>query len=335
MARHISRRFLPAFALVAVLAASLVSLAQTTSLRLVSTAWAPFTGDAGEPRLALDLVETALARSGIKAATTIVEPGQFSMALVSDAFDGSAAAWKDADRERALVFSDPYLENRLVLVARKGGDVSAATMSALAGKRVAVVAGYSYGEVGASGPVLVRTTGDDDSLRQLIDSRVDYALIDELVVHHIVDAYAKDVQERLQIGTAPLVKRALHVAIRRTRPDAASIIDRFNVQVRGLMADGTFHRLLQVDWLLADVDGDGVREYVPSGDRVGATAPQNVYTLVSPGDRTETSGATKSRFYLGGNIYEDWASVPQQFKTEGSQRPDYRRSTGSIFTFAW
>ena len=41
----------------------------------------------------------------MKADTTIVEPAQFTAALTSDRYDGSAAAWKDAGREKVLVFS--------------------------------------------------------------------------------------------------------------------------------------------------------------------------------------------------------------------------------------
>src|SRR5687767_4310640 len=94
--------------------------APVAPLRLVSTPWPPFTNEAGKPRIALNLVETALGRAGLNAGTTIVEPAQFNDALMSDRYDGSAAAWKDAGRERVLVFSEPYLENRLVLVGRAG-----------------------------------------------------------------------------------------------------------------------------------------------------------------------------------------------------------------------
>ena len=52
--------------------------APVAPLRFVSTPWPPFTNEAGKPRIALDLVEAALGRAGLKAATTIVEPAQFT-----------------------------------------------------------------------------------------------------------------------------------------------------------------------------------------------------------------------------------------------------------------
>ena len=308
--------------------------AQPAPLRLVSTAWPPFTNAPPQPRFALDLVEEALGRINLTARTTIVSPSQFTLSLLSGLFDGSGAAWKDPERERDLIFSQPYLENRLVLVGRQGADVSAKTPADLPGKRVAIVEGYSYGEaIDRAGPLWVRSLNEQDSLTRLLKGAVDYTLMDELVVHYIVRNYPKESGAKLQIGSTPLVTRELHFAVNRARADAASIVEGFNGQIRGMIADRTYHRLLHVDWLRADVDGDGVPEYVPVNDRPGPSEPQRIYTLFSVPVASEP--ATKPGFYLGGTIYSDWASVPDTYKVRPSERPDPRRSTGSIFTFSW
>ena len=64
-------------------ALSLAVSPQTAQLRLVSTAWSPFTNEPGQPRFALDLVEAGLGRIGVKTSTTIVDPSQFTSALLS------------------------------------------------------------------------------------------------------------------------------------------------------------------------------------------------------------------------------------------------------------
>ena len=156
---------------------------QTSTLRLVSTEWTPFTNQPGQARFALDLVETGLGRIGFSATTTLVEPTRFTTALLSGEFDGSGAAWKDAERERVLLFSEPYLENRLILIARHGDDVSASALSDLKGKRIAIVAGYSYGDaVDKAGATLIRSLNEEDSLALLLQRKADYALMDDLVV---------------------------------------------------------------------------------------------------------------------------------------------------------
>jgi len=318
-------------------AIALVASAQTRELRLVSSAWTPFTNGPGQPRYALDLVEAALGRIGITAKTTIVEANQYTPSLLEGPFDGSAAAWRDAEREKTLIFSRPYLENRLILVGRRGADVSAPALSDLKGKKVAIVEGYSYGnDVDASGPTFVRSKSEEDSLRQLLRRSVDYTLMDELVVQYILDHYSDEARKKLQIGSTPVAIRALYFVLRRDLPDAQSIIDRFNEQLRALMADRTYHRLIHVEWIRADIDGDGIPEYVPLNDKQGRAEPQHAYTLLSPQTAAEQpAGPEQRHYYFGGNIYSDWASVPQSYKGYDNEHPDPARSTGTIFTFKW
>ena len=305
---------------------------QTTPLRLVSTAWPPFTSDSGQPRFALDLVEEALKRIGVSAKTTIVEPARFTPALLNEEFDGTAAAWRDAERERVLLYSDPYLENRLVLIGRKGADVSASSLSTLAGKRVAIVGGYAYGDIEGTGPAFVRSKGEEDSLTLLLKGDADYALMDELVVQYLVEQYANEAQAKLQLGSTPLVTRQLYLAIQRSRPDAESIIRRFNTELRGMMTDHSYNKLLHVQWVRADVDGDGIYEYIPASDRAGRNEPTQAYAVHSAAPATE---AQPKHFYVGGNIYSQWANVPARYKVDDPQLPDSRRSTGTLFTFVW
>lgn len=310
--------------------------AQVPPLRLVSTAWPPFTNEPGLPRFALDLVEVALSRIEVQSKTTIVAPPEFTSSLLSSLFDGSAAAWKDRERERLLIFSEPYLENRLILVGRRGDNVSASSLDTLNGKRIAIVQGYSYGDqVESAGPTFLRTGKDEDSLTYLLSGKTDFALMDELVVRYITSTYPQEAQSRLQIGTTPLVTRPLHFVIRRDFPNAASLVERFNAQLRQLITDRTYHRLLHVDWIQADVNGDGVTELVPRSDRVGTAAPPRAYSLSTYRPPPSPQSPSKPGFYVGGNLYTDWASVPGRYKVPDPDRPDPSRSAASIFTFRW
>jgi polar amino acid transport system substrate-binding protein len=320
------------------LTGSVTTLAQQANvLRLVSTSWPPFTNPAGQPRFALDLVEAALGRIGRRAQTTFVDAPRYTSSLLSGDFDGSAAAWKDAERERLYLFSQPYLENRLILVGRRGTDVSASGLGALSGKRVAVVEGYSYGDaIDLSGATLVRSRGEEDSLTLLLGGKADYTLMDELVVQYIVDTYPNEARTRLSLGTKPLLTRPLYFVVKRARSDAESIITAFNGQLRDMIVDRTYHRLLHVAWISADVDGDGVTEFVPASDATGKVEPQRAYALFTDTSLPPAAKSTsKQRFYVGGNIYTDWATVPNRYKVDNPQRPDASRSTASIFRFTW
>ena len=223
-----------------------------------------------------------------------------------------------------------------MLVARRGGDVSAATVADLKGKRIAIVEGYAYGEaIDQSGAAVVRSRSEEDSLKLLLDSKVDYTLMDELVVQYILSNYADEARTRLQIGSTPLVRRQLHLVVRRSLPDAESIISRFNAQLRGMIADRTYHRLLHLDWIAADVDGDGRIEFVPQSDRPGAAEPKRAYSLFSTEPSPTPTPKAQGRFLLGGSIYDGWTTVPDKFKVDDPKQPDPNKSTAFIFRFAW
>ena len=326
-----------ALTLLTIAIVSLAASGQTTRLRLVSTAWTPFTNTQGQARFALDLVEAAFDRIGIQSATTIVEPAQFTTSLLTGPFDGSAAAWRDAERERVLIYSRPYLENRLVLVGRSGSSVDAKAFADLKGRRVAIVGGYSYGDgIDAAGPTFVRTANDEDSVKRLLASDVDYALMDELVVEYITSNYPKEAKTRLRFGAVPLLRQPLHLAIRRDFPGAEALIAKFNAEVRGMIADGTYHRLLHVDWIVADVDGDGLAEYVPKSERAGAAPPQNAYDLLVTRDPQKPRPfAADQRILIGGSVYDGWTQVPDRYKVEDPKRPDPNKATAGIFRFVW
>ena len=309
----------------------ITATAQDRQLQLASTPWSPFTNARGQPRFALDLVEEALVRIGTFANTVIVAEGKLTPLLLRGDVDGSAALWKDPERERVLLYSQPYLENRLMLVGRHGSDASAVTLADLPGKRIALVSGYAYGEAveEAVGPVFVASHSPEDSIAKLLDGEADYTLMDELVIQYLVNHHGEDARTRLAFGSTPMLTRSLHLAIRRSLPEAASIISRFDDEVTEMIVDGTYHRLLRLHWILADVDGDGFSELMPRDDRAGLHPPERSYILFTADiPATEPSGT--GRFYFGGNVYEDWSSVPAWHKS-----PEFPRPVESvrIFTF--
>jgi polar amino acid transport system substrate-binding protein len=326
--RILRRQHVFFIALAAILSATITGHAQTATLHLASTPWSPFTGSPGKARYALELVHSALGRLGIQADTAIIQESKLTSSLLAGEFDGSAALWREEAREQALIYSRPYLQNRLILVGQHGSDVTPTTMAMLAGKRLALVEGYAYGETlkDPGGPTYVPSQGEEDSLRKVLAGSADYTLMDELVVEYLLKNYSVEARSRLVFGSTPLLVRTLHLAIRRTLPDAQNIIDRFNAELTKMIEDKSYNRLLQLDWILADADGDGIPEYVPLDDQVGPTVPDRGYRLFS--DRP-ASDLPKPNFYLGGKLYPGWSAVPDGYKVN---RPPGTFSDGTRFT---
>ena len=160
--------------------------------------------------------------------------------------------------------------------------------------------------------------------------------MDDLVVQYIVNNHPKEAGTRLQIGATPLVMRELFLAIRRTRPDAESIVTRFNAQLRGMIADGTYHRLLHVDWIRADINGDGVTEYVPRADGAGTAEPKQVYALfTAPPSHSRRRRRRPVSTSAAASTAIGRACLTSYKVSSSSTRPDPRRSTGTIFKFTW
>lgn len=314
-----ARGVLSRLALVVAIAALAGTAAATEplTLRLGSDEWPPFTGSPGTERAALDLVHGALDRAGVAAETTISDWKAVETAIRRGELDGSAAIWRSERREKDLLFSEPYLENRLVLIGRSGSDVSARRLTDLAGKRVAVVGNYAYGESidQAVGVLFVGTHNDQDSLDRLLAGDVEYMLIDELVVRHLLDFQPEEVERHLEVGLNPLARRTLHFAIRRNVPGAEAIVAAFNAEIRKMLGDGSYAEILQVGWIRVDVDGDGLYELVPFGEHVGDTPPGRVYDVF--GELPEETPTDEHRVVIQGNIYEGWDAIPEQYKMRG------------------
>jgi len=289
------------------------SQSDEADLRLASDVWPPFTDVAQKPRFAIDLVHEALKRSGVKARTDIVDWSKVTPALRKGEVDGSAAIWRNAKRDEFLLFSAPFLENRLVVVGRKGSDVSAQSFAELKGKRVAIVAGYAYGEDvdGSSAPEFVEGTSNQANLEKLLAEKVDYMLIDDLVIRHVLTHQREEATAALEVGVVPLVRRPLHLALRNDLPAAAAILKRFDEQIKRMRADGTFNRLLNLRWIIADVDGDGLLEHVLRGLEAGEEAPTTDYSI----EVTDSLEPTE-RVMIDGDLYVNWGAVPQRFKVQ-------------------
>ena len=304
-------------------------------LRLVSDHWPPFTTEPGSARVAIELVQRALTRAGRSSSSTILS-SRFARVverIQSGEFDGSAALWKTAEREEFLRFSVPYLENRLVLVGREGSPVEVRSMAELAGKRVATVSAYAYGEIlsTTTGPEFVLGKSDEANLQRLLDAEVDYVLADELLIHHVFKHQAEEAERALEVGRTPLVSRKLHFAVRKDLPGSKEIVQRFDEEIRAMMADGSYHRALDVDWIWADIDGDGVSELVLRGTQAGVTAPENSYDVLSADGYSPKE--KPPAFVIEGVVYQEWEAVPDRYKVQIDRTREPVDPTFTVFRF--
>lgn len=331
------RQFVGLALLCCLMAAGAARAGESVALRLGGDRWPPFTEVEGKSRDAVNLVESGLLRGGLRSTFSIASWNVVMKQLVAGQLDGGVAMWKTLEREKFLVFSRPYLENRLVLVARKGADVSAASVAALAGKRLAITAGYAYGEAVSAAPNvrLVPLENDAACLRAVLGGRADYLLLDELMVRHLFDEYGDEAKKALAVGEVPIVARELHLALRKSYPRAAEIIAEFDRNMERMVQDGTYNVLLHVPWIRRDVDGDGELEYIAStratpggGGDPGAT--HGGYAVFNSSPAAAPVAQRSPEYVIDGKSYDTWGDAATTLERAETSRPSYKYSTGFV-----
>ena len=244
-------------------AISLFSIAEAKDPLLLSNdAWPPFIIAGGEQGTSEMLVCQALERSGWPCTVEVSDWENVLNEARIGAIDGIAAAWHNLDRETYLLFSEPYLTNRIVPVINIKAPVAIASIPDLSGLRVALVNDYAYGdEISslASEFEVIKAKNSREALRYVKSGKADAALVDELVARDELD---KTSSKDLEIADAVLAFRDLHFAVSRRHPLAAVIIDDFHRSYRLMLADGTVNEILNVDWLATDFGQAGTLNVV-------------------------------------------------------------------------
>ncbi len=288
-------------------------LSQNDTLNLSSDVWPPFTNIESEKAIALDIVKEGLDRTDIIVNYEILNFDLVMDGIKAGNFDGSAALWRNEKRAKELLFSKAYLQNQLVLVGNKGSHVEIKAISELEDKKIGVVEGYAYGDELKDGNnnEIVYGESDQQNLERLISKEIDYFLVDALLIQYLLKYQLNDVSELLEISDHPLIVKSLHLAIRKDFPNAEQIIINFNEAISSMMTDGSYNEILELNWVKADVDGDGTLELILAGNEAGTAAPDNSYNILYS-EQNQTDGG----YYVDGTKYHSWDDVPNQYKVD-------------------
>ena len=73
----------------------------------------------------------------------------------------------------------------------------------------------------------------------------------------------------LAIAKKPFEVKPLYFALRKDFPNAEEIIANFNKQIDTMITDGTYHDILELNWVKADLNGDGVARTLSGWRRCG------------------------------------------------------------------
>ena len=230
------------------------------TVHLTSLDWPPYTGPQLQDGGCLTLlVKQAFEASGLTASVDFY-PWSRTIAQVRDSHSqhlGFFPAYYSAERERDYHMTDPLGEGPIGLIERKDLPIVWNTLTDLGGKRIGVVQDYintaEFDALASSGKLVVEAVVSDTlNIRKMIGNRIDTAVIDKHVFHHLLDtdpdlAAGKTL---LQFNPKPLESKKLYLYFRRT-PEGLALRDRFNAGLRqvlqtseqkGIVLDDPYHQ---------------------------------------------------------------------------------------------
>ncbi len=218
------------------------------ALQVTGSLWTPYMDDQlPNGGLATDLVRTALARAGYEVEPNIEGWSRAYQGTAVGVYDAVAAVWQNDQRSEDLLFSEPYLMNDIVLLARKGVLIDYANLSDLAGYRIGVVRGYAYEDAFDRSMNLNRVTNYYliQNLLLLRKGKLEVIVGDKWSIFYQISRYMPDDLEEFRLLPKPLARRALRFGVSRQNPEAALIIDRFNQAIAGMKQDGSYEDIVR------------------------------------------------------------------------------------------
>jgi polar amino acid transport system substrate-binding protein len=291
-------------------------------LILGGTDWPPFVIEGDEEGTAEKLVCTAFRRAGWSCAVKTAEWSRLVDDARSGAIGGLVGVWRNRELSQFLLFSKPYLSNRIVPVVNRDAPAGIASIEDLAGLRVALVQDYAYGdEIDDSQVAFQRIASADflSAMQAVRDGRADVALVDELVALHELEKKSVDGVTALKVA---LADNELRFAVPVDHPQASRLLEDFHRAYQSMLEDGTVNEILEIDWVASDFGHIGRTDLVL---RTGVKLDQVAHP--------DSEGAVYS---LGRSRYESSPSAQQddsrvQYRINGTEHSSLQQAINTAF----
>ncbi len=210
--------------------------------------WPPFLDpDSPTQGIALEITREAFKTQGYEVEMNFV-PWARAISGVKEAdYDILVGTWYTSERTQFLKYSDPYLENQIKFIKRKGDGFEYDGLESLTGKNVGVVRDYGYGNEFLNAPNFKRPETNDfiTNLKKLVAGRIDVTLEDEVVARAMIKQRAPDMLEQVEFTENALSSNKLHVTSGLKNSRHKKIIDAFNQGLKEIQSNGTYDALLQ------------------------------------------------------------------------------------------
>ncbi len=220
------------FVLLLIVAAAFSAGAQAAQpLHLMANTSPPY-ADASLPDqgLALELVKHIYAGTDYAPQITIEGWSEAVEGTRVGVYDALASVWYSRDREKDLLFSEPYLRSELLILKLRTNREFTAALQDLAGSRLGVRTDYAYGVDFSTIPnlKLVQEAELAPNLLNLLNGKVDFVIADQRTAAMELHQYFADKITQFEVVDIDLPPVERHVAASRSWPGHEKMIAEFN-----------------------------------------------------------------------------------------------------------
>ena len=219
-------------------------------LRLMANTSPPY-ADAKLPEQgqALELVRHVYADTAYTAVITIENWSRAVEGARLGVYDALASVWYSEERAKDLLYSEPYLRSKLIILTRRSDQRNIAKLQDLAGGRLGVRTDYAYGVDFSGVPDLIQVRENHliQNLLNLLNGSVDYVIGDQRTVNLQLHEYLKDRITEFAVAEIELPDVERHVAASRSLAGHEKMIAEFNRALAAARKDGS-HGAIVKKW---------------------------------------------------------------------------------------
>jgi len=229
------------------LLSSLTQANETRTLRMVSNQWPPYVDSSlAEQGLAIEIVTKALQKKGYQPTLTIDNWPRALEGVAIGVFDATCAIWKTPEREQDLLFSEPYLKNKISFLKKKGLSIDYQQLSDLKGFIIGVLRSYAYNDEFTQSHGLMKVPENYviQNLQKLNQGAIELTLGDELVINHALKQYLPKQMHTFEFLSPALAYKDLYFAVSKSNKNAQAIIDDFNTALKEMQQDGSYDQII-------------------------------------------------------------------------------------------
>jgi polar amino acid transport system substrate-binding protein len=217
-------------------------------LRLMANTSPPYADqNLPDQGLALELVENAFSRTDYNPDITIESWSRAMEGVRLGLYDALATAWRTDERDQDFLFSDPYINSRLVILKLRASPGRYHSLQSLAGRRLGVRADYAYGVDFSAIPNLrlVEENHMIQNLLNLLNGKVDFVIGDLRTINLQLNEFLEDKKTKFSVVDIELPSRARHVAAGRNVKGHEKMISEFNRALAESRKDGSYDAIIK------------------------------------------------------------------------------------------